>query len=80
MDGGGCKHLLAGSGRGEDREHGRISDLQTEKTVKPPVLDYDSSSRKLTVVDRGFLIWLEHQDTAVLKASLDFPADAQGVT
>lgn len=57
----------------------RISDLQTDKKIKPPVLDYDSSSRKLTIVDRGFLIWLEHQDIAALKSSLDFPETAQGV-
>lgn len=58
----------------------RISDLQTEKKIKPPVLDYDASSRKLTIVDRGFLIWLEHQDVSALKASLGFPSDAAGVT
>lgn len=57
----------------------RISDLQTDKKIKPPVLDYDSSSRKLTVVDRGFLIWLEHQDVRALKESLGFPSDARGV-
>lgn len=50
----------------------RVSDLQTEKKIKPPILDYDGSSRKLTIVDRSFLIWLEHQDVDDLKESLGF--------
>jgi hypothetical protein len=58
----------------------RVSDLQTEKKVKPPVLDYDASSRKLTVVDRGFLIWLEHQDVSGLKVALDFLSAPKGST
>lgn len=32
--------------------------LQAKKNVKPFVLDYDQSDLKLSVVDRGFLIWL----------------------
>jgi len=36
--------------------------LQTAKDIKPIVLDYDQTSRRLNVVDRGFLIWREHQD------------------
>lgn len=36
--------------------------LQVAKNVKPIVLDYDATTRRLSVVDRGFLIWLENQD------------------
>ncbi len=36
--------------------------LQTAKDIKPIILDYDQTSRRLNVVDRGFLIWREHQD------------------
>jgi hypothetical protein len=57
----------------------RISDLQTIKKIKPPVLDYDASSRKLTVVDRGFLIWLAHQDATELKGVLGFSRNASGI-
>lgn len=37
--------------------------LQVEKSVKPIILDYDATTRRLSVVDRGFLIWLANQDT-----------------
>ncbi len=37
--------------------------LQVEKSVKPIILDYDATTRRLSVVDRGFLIWLANQGT-----------------
>lgn len=37
--------------------------LQVEKNVKPIILDYDATTRRLSVVDRGFLIWLANQST-----------------
>ncbi len=45
------------------------SNLQVKKNIKPIVLDFDQTGRKLTVVDRGFLIWLQHQDRAALLRS-----------
>lgn len=36
--------------------------LQVAKNVTPIVLDYDATTRRLSIVDRGFLIWLENQD------------------
>lgn len=36
--------------------------LQTAKDIKPIILDYDQTGRRLNVVDRGFLIWRAHQD------------------
>ncbi len=36
--------------------------LQVKLKIKPIILDYDQTTRKLNVVDRGFLIWLTHQD------------------
>lgn len=38
------------------------ANLQVKKQIKPLVLDYDESNRRLRVVDRGFLIWLTRQD------------------
>jgi hypothetical protein len=35
--------------------------LQVKKDIKPIVLDYDQTNLRLNVVDRGFLIWLQHQ-------------------
>lgn len=40
--------------------------LQTDKDIKPIILDYDQTSRRLNVVDRGFLIWREYQDQSEL--------------
>lgn len=34
--------------------------------VKPIVLDYDQTARRLAIVDRSFLVWLRHQNTAEL--------------
>ena len=36
--------------------------LQIKKDVKPLVLDYDQTNRRLHVVDRGFLIWMQSQN------------------
>lgn len=36
--------------------------LQAEKGIRPIVIDYDGTNRNLHVVDKGFLIWLAHQD------------------
>lgn len=39
-----------------------VGSLQSEINVKPFVLDYDGTAKRLSVVDRGFLIWLDNQD------------------
>lgn len=45
--------------------------LQVAKLkIKPIVLDYDQSNRRLNVVDRGFLIWLKYQDRRDLLSSI----------
>lgn len=38
-----------------------IAALQVKKSIKPIVLDYDQSDRRLNVVDKGFLVWLPFQ-------------------
>lgn len=47
--------------------------LQIKKNIMPIILDYDQTNRKLNVVDKGFLIWLQHQDVDELKNDLDLP-------
>lgn len=47
--------------------------LQIKKNIMPIILDYDQTNRKLNVVDKGFLIWLQHQDVNELKNDLDLP-------
>lgn len=50
--------------------------LQVSKLrIKPIILDYDQSRRRLNVVDRGFLIWLGHQDKAELLAAAGLTTD-----
>ena len=54
----------------------RVSALQVQQKVKPIILDYDQTNRRLNVVDRGFLIWLQHQDRADLLRQLGLPGSA----
>jgi hypothetical protein len=48
--------------------------LQAKKNIKPFILDYDRSNLRLSVVDKGFLIWLAVQDRTILLESLGLPA------
>lgn len=47
--------------------------LQVTKDIKPIVLDYDQTNLRLNVVDRGFLIWLNHQDRKELLELAELP-------
>jgi hypothetical protein len=47
--------------------------LQGKKNIKPFVLDYDRSNLRLSVVDKGFLIWLAVQDRVQLLTVLGLP-------
>lgn len=46
--------------------------------IKPIILDYDQSRRRLGVVDRGFLIWHQHQDKAQLLSNIQLPIVSVG--
>lgn len=39
-----------------------ITSLQVKKNTIPIIIDYDSSNLKLSIVDKGFIIWLSDQD------------------
>jgi len=41
--------------------------------IKPIILDYDLSTRRLNIVDRGFLIWLDSQGQQRLLQELELP-------
>jgi hypothetical protein len=49
--------------------------LQAKKNIKPFILDYDRSNLRLSVVDKGFLIWLAVQNRVELLRMLNLPAD-----
>ena len=50
-----------------------LASLQVKKKISPIVLDYDQSRRRLNVVDKGFLIWLNYQNREELRRDLDLP-------
>ncbi|MFE1103839.1 hypothetical protein ACFW4K_25265 [Nocardiopsis alba] len=50
-----------------------VASLQVQQGVKPLVLDYDQSLRRLNIVDRSFLIWLVQQDKEDLIEMIDIP-------
>ncbi len=51
-----------------------VASLQVGRMeIKPIILDYDETNRRLSVVDRSFLIWLQHQDRDELLALAELP-------
>jgi hypothetical protein len=56
-----------------------IASLQIGGRIKPLVLDYDQSRRRLNVVDRGFIIWLNYQDRDELLGLAGLPKDVKRV-
>lgn len=65
---------------GQDLNNGNLTQallyaasLQVKKDIRPIILDYDQTNRRLNVVDRGFLIWLANQDTNDLLELLELP-------
>jgi hypothetical protein len=55
-----------------------VASLQVQKNIKPIILDYDQTNRKLNVVDRGFIIWLSHQNRNELFRTAELPAGDSG--
>jgi hypothetical protein len=51
------------------------SSLQVKKSITPIVLDYDQTNRRLNIVDRGFIIWLQYQNKNDLLESAGLPTE-----
>jgi hypothetical protein len=51
-----------------------LGSLQNKKGVRPLIFDYDTANRILTVVDKGFAIWLRSQDRSEIFDDLGLPA------
>lgn len=49
--------------------------LQSKKQIMPIIIDYDETAKKLSVVDKGFLLWLKHQDRVELLQDIDLPSN-----
>ncbi|WP_058993526.1 hypothetical protein [Haloarcula sp. CBA1127] len=59
--------------RGDDLNPGNLTQalkstasLQVDKDIKPIIMDYDQTNRRLSIVDRGFLIWLDNTERTEL--------------
>jgi hypothetical protein len=52
-----------------------VSGLQSKKNIKPFVIDYDSTNLLLSVVDTGFLIWLDSQTRTDVLDLVGLPKD-----
>jgi hypothetical protein len=48
-----------------------VASLQVKKEIKPIILDYDQTNRRLNIVDRGFFIWLANQNIEELLEAAD---------
>jgi hypothetical protein len=61
--------------RGSDMSnllHG-LANLQAAKSISPPIIDYDSQSRMLQVVDSTFYFFIKNADTAEILAEIPNP-------
>jgi hypothetical protein len=52
-----------------------VASLQVQKNIKPIIIDYDQTNLRLSIVDRGFIIWMQHQDRRELLRSAELPID-----
>jgi hypothetical protein len=50
-----------------------IASLQVRAGITPIIVDYDSSNKRVNVVDKGFIIWLHNQDLNDLLNSAGLP-------
>jgi hypothetical protein len=48
--------------------------LQVKQRIMPIILDYDRSRKRLNIVDRGFLTWLNYQRRAEVRHELGLPS------
>lgn len=75
------KAIVTKHPRGQDLNPGNLTQalqsaasLQIKKDIKPIILDYDQTNLRLNIVDKGFVIWLSHQDTQPLLKLIDLDA------
>ena len=50
-----------------------IASLQVRSGITPIIIDYDSTSKKINVVDKGFIIWLHNQDKNEILSEAKLP-------
>lgn len=52
-----------------------VASLQVTKNITPIVIDYDETNLRLRIVDKGFLIWLGHQNSTEMLELIGLPTD-----
>ncbi len=52
-----------------------VASLQVKKDITPIIVDYDASSIKLNIVDKGFIIWLKNQTLSEVLSNAGLPTD-----
>lgn len=74
--------ILSKHPRGNDLNPGNltqaltsIASLQVRSGITPIIIDYDSSTRKINVVDKGFIIWLHNQNQNEILKESGLPID-----
>jgi hypothetical protein len=50
-----------------------IASLQVRAGITPIIVDYDSSNKRVNIVDKGFIIWLHNQDLDDLLSGAGLP-------
>mgnify|MGYP003828459151 CR=1 FL=1 len=52
-----------------------IASLQVRSGITPIIIDYDSTTKKINVVDKGFIIWLHNQNKSEILNEAKLPLE-----
>jgi glycosyltransferase involved in cell wall biosynthesis len=50
-----------------------VASLQVRTGITPIIIDYDSTTKKINIVDKGFIIWLHNQNQAEILTDSGLP-------
>ena len=56
---------------------GGLANLQSVKSISPPIIDYDAQNRLLQVVDSTFYFFIKNSDTDEILAAIQSPLEAR---
>ncbi len=54
-----------------------LANLQSVKSISPPILDYDSQNRRLQVVDSTFYFFIKNTNTSEVLETIQNPLDVR---
>lgn len=72
-------HHRGGDVRASDMSNllGGLANLQATKSISPPIIDYDTTSRLLQVVDSTFYFFIKHADIGEILESIQNPLSSK---